>query len=160
MQKLARFDANQIKFIEFCIVEGLSNRDILIQFKAKFFPDDGYCESVKERELFSMRITKYRAKVEKSNTYKELLVQARRAFAQKDHRLLTRNNQISSILTKLAEYADVSVRELSQEDFVKYKDLQALLLNALKDIAMEMGEFKNAQVKLSYRQQGAGHLFM
>jgi hypothetical protein len=39
-------------------------------------------------------------------------------------------------MTKLAEYADVSVRELSQEDFVKYKDLQALLLNALKDIAI------------------------
>jgi hypothetical protein len=154
MNKLARFEANQRVFIEFCCIDGLSCGDILTRFTKKFYPDTEYCKTDKERQLFSMRVTKYKAKVEKSKMYKEILLQGKRAFAKKDHRVLTRNNQISSIMSKLNEFRGLSVLEMSREEVANFKELNALLLNALDSMAKEMGQFKtSAAVNVNFDQR-------
>jgi hypothetical protein len=152
---LPQFSAAEKTLIKFKLLDGWQTADILKEVRKRLHPDDNYCPNPAQIRKFQNRVYALKKRVEKSKEYKELLREARSGVAKKDARIMVRKRQISSLMYMLNDYAGLSSDEMNDIQFDRCERLNNLLLKHLKDLAVELGEYKTTGplIDMSDRRQ-------
>jgi hypothetical protein len=145
---LPQFSAAEKTLIKFKLLDGWQTADILKEVRKRLHPDDNYCPNPAQIRKFQNRVYALKKRVEKSKEYKELLQEAKSGVAKKDARILVRKRQISNLMYMLDDCVSLSSDEMNDIQFDRYERLNNLLLKHLKDLAIELGDFKTTGINI------------
>ena len=153
INKLPRFTAAERLFIKSKLFDGLTSNELLKSFKSHFYPGNNYCGNREHLVTWRNRVSNFNVNLDKSQEFKDLLKKARTALANKDARIQHRKNLISKVTYLLAEYDSIRYLELDKDEQDGYIKLNNLLLKHLKDLAIELGEYKTTSINFDQRKQ-------
>lgn len=151
--KLPRFTAAERTFLRMRLFDGLTGEELLKSFKHFFYPGNNYCATKRDVTTWKKRVFHINDKLDKSNEFKDLLKQAKTGLALKDARIANRKNALSRLEYLLTEYEGHKYSQMDkdwQDGFIKLCNLR---IKELKDLAIELGEYKTTSINVDQRKQ-------
>ena len=150
---LPRFTAAERTFIKLKLFEGLTASEILPSFKNFFYPGNNYPGSPLKIKAWQGRVGQTVKLMDKSKEYKDLLYQAKTGLGKKEHRLHVRKKLIAKSINLLADYDGKKYSEMDTDQQNGVINLNSLLLKHLKDLAIELGDYKTTSINVDQRKQ-------
>ncbi len=150
---MPRFTAAERTFIRMKLFDGLTGDELLKSFKHFFYPGNNYCATKRDVTTWKKRVFHINDKLDKSNEFKDLLKQAKTGLALKDARIANRKNALSRLEYLLTEYEGHKYSQMNkdwQDGFIKLCNLR---IKELKDLAIELGEYKTTTMNFDQRKQ-------